>query len=166
LLTIDKIKVDISSGKFEALPGPLCDWCSYQKYCPLFKHKFKEKTPADDEIKRLAEEYFALKEQSDKNNKRLAEIKSIIGRYYDEKGVERIFSDSGYLTRSSKKTFIYDAGLLRDVLEPIGRWKEVLTIDNSKLKNVIVSLSAVKKRLIEGAKKVGKETKSIMATKK
>jgi len=70
------------------------------------------------------------------------------------------------LTRSSKKTFIYDAGLLRDVLEPIGRWKEVLTIDNSKLKNVIVSLSAVKKRLIEGAKKVGKETKSIMATKK
>jgi hypothetical protein len=113
----------------------------------------------------LAEEYFVLKEQLDKNNKRLTEIKSIIGRYYDETGVERIFSDAGYLSRSSKKTFIYDADLLRDVLEPIGRWEEVLTIDNNKLKNVVVSLSAAKKRLIEGAKKIGKETKSIVATK-
>ncbi|MBI4837329.1 MAG: PD-(D/E)XK nuclease family protein [Candidatus Portnoybacteria bacterium] len=165
LLTIDKIKTDISGGKFEALPGPLCDWCSYQKYCPLFKHKFKEKTPADEEIKRLTEEYFILKEQSDKNNGRLAEIKNIIGRYYDESGVERIFSDSGYLTRSAKKTFTYDVNILKDILEPIGRWQEVLMVDAAKLKNVITSLSSSKKRLIEKAKKIEKETKSIIATK-
>lgn len=165
LLTIDRIKVDISGGKFEALLGPLCDWCSYQKYCPLFKHKFKEKTPTDEEIRRLAEEYFVLKEQSDKNGKRLMEIKGIVGRYYDETGVERIFSDSGYLTRSAKKTFAYDVNLLKDILEPMGKWKEILTIDVAKLKSVTVSLPSAKRRLVEKAKKVEKETKSIIATK-
>ncbi len=165
LLTIDKIKEDLARGKFEPLPGPLCGWCQYQKYCPLFKHKFKEKIPTDEEIKRLTEEYFSLKEQSDQAIKRLAEIKTIINRYCEEQGVERVFTDSGYITRATKKTFVYDGKTLKDILEPLGKWKEILTIDTAKLKSIIVSLPLAKKRLIEKSKKVGKETKSLTATK-
>ncbi len=164
LLTIDQIKNSAAAQKFEPQPGPLCDWCQYQRYCPLFKHKFKEKTATDEEIKKMVEEYFSLKDQSDKSAKRLAEIKTAINRYYDEQGIERVFSDSGQITRSEKKTFIYDGRALKDILDPLGKWKEILTVDAAKLKGIIVSLPPDKKRLVEKAKRVEKETKTITAT--
>jgi RecB family exonuclease len=165
LLTIDQIKNSAAAQKFEPQPGPLCDWCQYQPYCPLFKHKFQEKTPSDEEIKKMVEEYFMLKEQSDKSVKRLAEIKNIINCYYDEQGIERVFSDSGQMTRAGKKTFVYDGKALKDILEPLGKWKEILTVDTAKLKGIIASLPPAKKRLVEKAKRVEKEIKTITATK-
>jgi RecB family exonuclease len=166
LLTTDKIKNDIARQEFEPNPGPLCDWCAFQPYCPLFKHKFIEKTPAEEEIKQLAEEYFFLKEQTDKSAKRLTEIKDLFNLYYNERAIDRIFSNSGYITRSAKKTYVYDRKIVKEILLPLGKWKEVLTVDKAKLKGVIASLAPDKKRLIEQAKKVVKETKSITATKK
>jgi putative RecB family exonuclease len=165
LLTIDKIKNDMARDRFEPIPGPLCDWCQYQRYCPLFKHKFKEKTPTDEEIKRLTEEYFLLKEQSDAAVKRLAEIKSIINRYCDSQNIERVFSDSGCITRSAKKSFVYDGKALQEILEPLGKWRNVLSVDVTKLKSMIVGLPTGVKRKIEKIKKIEKETKSIIAAK-
>lgn len=165
LLTIDKIKQDVSQEKFESNPGPLCNWCQFQRWCPLFKHKFKEKTPTDKEIKILIDEFLELKAKSDENAKKMVEIKDKINRYYDEQGVERVFSNSGYVTRTSKKTFIYDGQALKDVLEPLGKWKEILTVDAAKLKGIIASLPAEIKRKIERIKKVDKEIKTITITK-
>lgn len=165
LLITDQIKSSMTKNEFDANPGPLCDWCQYQPHCPLFKHKFTEKTPAEEEIKQLAEEYFFLKEQTDKSAKRLAEIKDLFNLYYNEQAVDRIFSNSGYITRSAKKTYVYDGKIIKEILLPLGKWKDVLTVDKAKLKGVIASLSPDKKRLIEQAKKVAKEIKSITATK-
>jgi RecB family exonuclease len=165
LAIIDKIKIDLSNHHFEPNFGPLCDWCQYQPYCPLFKHKFQKPAPGDDEIKSLINEYFSLKASSDSSVKRMAEIKSIINQYYDQQGVERVFSDSGYMTRIAKKTFTYDGKALKEILEPLGKWKEILAVDSSRLKKVIESLPAESKRKIEKIKKIGKDVKVITATK-
>jgi len=165
LLTIDQIKESASSQKFEAQPGPLCDWCQFQKWCPLFKHKFKEPALTGLEIKSAIDEFLELKAKTDENSKRMAELRNTINRYYNAEDVERVFSDKGYITRSSKKTFAYDGRALKDILEPLGKWKEVLTVDTAKLKSVIASLPAEIKRKIEQVKKISKETKILNITK-
>lgn len=165
LATIDQIKASSAKKEFEPQPGPLCDWCQYQPYCPLFKHKFKEKTMSDEEMSALVKEYFELKNSSDTAGKRMAEIKNLANRYFDAQGLERIFSDSGYITRTPKKTFIYDGRALKEILEPLGKWREILTVDTAKLKKIIDSLPLEIKRKIEHAKKTDKEYKIISATK-
>lgn len=165
LITIDQIKNNLSAQEFEPNPGPLCGWCQYQPLCPLFKHKFKEKTLTDEEINSAVKEYFELKSKSEESSKRMLEIKSLINRYYDEQGLERVFSDAGTITRSTKKTFAYDGKALKEILEPLGKWREVLAVDTAKLKKVIEALPADVKRKLEQIKKVGKETKTITATK-
>lgn len=162
---VDQIKKSANQEKFEPKPGPLCDWCPYQPYCPLFKHKFKEKTISDEQIKTLVDEYWELKTKSDQHSKRMIEIKDLINRYCNEQGLERIFSEQGYITRLPQKRFTYDAKILREILEPLGKWNEILTVDANKLKKVIDSLPLETKRKIEEAKKLEREFKTITISK-
>jgi hypothetical protein len=32
----------IEAGKFEPHQNPLCDWCEYQRLCPLFRHQYEK----------------------------------------------------------------------------------------------------------------------------
>lgn len=158
---IDQIKNDTSQAKFEPRPGPLCPWCQYQPYCPLFKHKFKEKTLTDEEMKSIVNEYLELKSKNDQYSKRMTEIKDLINCYCDQQGLERVFTESGYITRLPQKRFTYDAKVLKEILEPLGKWNEILTVDSKKLKKIIDLLPLEKKRKIEETKKLEKEFKTI-----
>src|SRR3989344_4493862 len=44
LASLEKTFLDviqsIEGGKFDPILSPLCDWCGYQKICPVWKHKF------------------------------------------------------------------------------------------------------------------------------
>lgn len=164
LLIIDRVKNSITNEKFDPNPGPLCDWCQFQPHCPLFKHKFKEKTPDDQEIKKIIDEYLELKIKSDETSKKMAELKILINRYYDKNNVERVFADSGYITRAPKKIFTYDGKALKAILEPLGKWQEILTVDTTILRKIIDSLPVNVKRKIEAIKRLDKETKTISIT--
>jgi len=163
---IDKIKISSAEQSFEPNPGPLCGWCQYQPHCPLFKHKFMEKALGDEEARELAKEYFELKSRADQDSKRMTEIREKISAYMNEQKLDRVFSESGSITRSPKKNYTYDGRALKAILEPLGKWKEILAIDSTKLKKVIASLSEKEKRKIEQIKKLDKETKIISVKRK
>jgi len=129
----------INKSKFEPRVNPLCDWCQYQQYCPLYKHKFiSEESPAldDKEIKEVIKEYFTIKEKQSIDNKRINELKQIINKYCDNKSIDRVFGDEGYITRLSQQRFSYNFNKVKEILEPIGKWKEILTIDKVKFKKL------------------------------
>jgi len=132
----------IQKSDFEPRSNPLCDWCQYQKYCPLFRHKFisEEKTIDSEKIKNIISEFFAVKERQSTDNKRLGELKGDINKYCDENNLDRIFGDNGYITRQLQKRIGYDFEEVKAILEPLGKWEEVLAINNAKLKKVITSL--------------------------
>jgi putative RecB family exonuclease len=163
---IDKIKISSAEQSFEPNPGPLCGWCQYQPHCPLFKHKFMEKALGDEEARELAKEYFELKSRADQDSKRMTEIREKISAYMNEQKLDRVFSESGSITRSPKKNYTYDGRALKAILEPLGKWKEILAIDSTKLKKVIASLPEKEKRKIEQIKKLDKETKIISVKRK
>lgn len=165
-LFLDTIKV-IEAGNFEPTMSPLCDWCGYQNLCPMWKHKFKELRHIDtEEINKSIEEYIDLKSAIAMTKDRLAKLQEDILGYMDQEGVERVFGPQGVIARSLRKTYKYDEKKLREVLEPLDHWEDVLKVDGIALRNILGVLPYDAKKEIEKAKVLNKETKSLSVKKK
>ncbi|PIV10034.1 MAG: hypothetical protein COS49_02720 [Candidatus Portnoybacteria bacterium CG03_land_8_20_14_0_80_41_10] len=159
----------IKESDFQPRANPLCPWCQYQPWCPLYKHKFiQEQSPAPDDqkIKEVIDEYFQIKDKQSRDNQRLGELKGMLNQYFDQKGLERVFGQNGYITRLSQKRFSYNFNKVREILEPIGKWNEILTIDSAKLKKVVDSLPYQTQKQIDQAKTLEREFKVISVSKK
>jgi len=150
-------------NKFNPTPNALCDWCEFQRNCPFFKHKFKEEKIFfnDQDIKALIGEYTKLNDEVDERDKRLKEIKTEMSKFMDQEGLERLFGDDGYITRQAIQRFKYDSTALRMILEPLGRWQDVLKVDDVRLKKVVRELPPEKQQKIEETKKLDKEYKTL-----
>lgn len=115
---------EIEKSDFKPIPSALCDWCGYKKICPMWKNLYKEqKSVNDEQIKEIVNEFFALKENNGKNNKRLGELKELIENYLDQEKIERIFSDMGYITRLTQVRYNYDINKIREVLGSLDKWR-------------------------------------------
>lgn len=159
----------IKKSAFEPRANPLCDWCQYQPHCPLYKHKFiRPDSPAPDEqkIKEVLKEFFEIKDRQNQDTKRSAELKETINRYCDKNGLERVFGEEGYVTRLPQRRFSYNFKQVREILEPIGKWDEILTIDAAKFRKVVDSLPYSLKKQIDQAKRLEREFKMISVTRK
>ncbi|MEI6587523.1 MAG: PD-(D/E)XK nuclease family protein [Candidatus Moraniibacteriota bacterium] len=162
---LETIKL-IEEGKFEPTISPLCDWCGYQNICPMWKHKFKEARKIDtEEIAGLIDEYIDLKSAMSLTKDRLAKIQEDIVTYMGQEGVERVFGSQGIIARSLRVTYKYDEERIQSILEPLGRWKEVLKLDKTALKNVSDLLPAPIKKEIEKAKIEDKTSSSLVVKK-
>ncbi|MDD5590049.1 MAG: PD-(D/E)XK nuclease family protein, partial [Candidatus Portnoybacteria bacterium] len=148
-----------SEQKFSPKPGPLCDWCAYQKHCPLFKHKFREEKIIfnDQDLNALIAEYAALKKEIEEKTERSDELKIIFGKFMDQEGMERLFAPDGYISRATIQRFKYDPNLLKNILEPIGRWNDILKIDETRLKKIALQLPADLREKINKARQLAKE---------
>lgn len=165
-LFLDTIKI-IESSNFEPVISPLCDWCGYQKMCPMWKHKFKELRKIDtDEINSFISEYIDLKSAVNITKDRLAKLQEDILQYMDQEAVERVFGEKGVIARTLRKTYKYDEKMLREILEPLDKWEDVLKVDGIALKNILGAIPYEARQKAEKAKVVDKETKSLLVKKK
>jgi len=157
----------IEEGKFEPNVTPLCDWCGYQKFCPMWKHKFKEERKMDaEEINDAISDYINLKSTVTSTKTQLAELQEKIMQYMDQEGVGRVFSDDGIIAQTLRKTYKYDEKKLRDILEPLDKWEAVLKVDGIALRNIMGVLSSSIQKEVDSAKILDKETKSLSVKKK
>ena len=159
----------IKSSDFKPIPGPLCDWCGYQRECPMFRHKFKQEK-SEININEVVEEYYELKEKNKKSTQKVAELQQLINRYCDEQKIDRVFSDeeSGggiTITRTAQQRYAYDLNKIKSVLDPLKKWEEVISVDSVKLKKIASALSYQEKKKIEEAKEVKSEYKVLKVKK-
>lgn len=165
-LFLDTIKI-IESGKFEPNISPLCDWCGYQNRCPMWKHKFKDLRKIDtEEINAVIEEYIDMKSAISITKDRLEKLQESIVQYMDQEGVERVFGKNGLIARTLRKTYKYDEKKLREILEPLDKWEDVLKVDGIALRNILGTLPFQIKQEAEKAKVIDKESKSLTVKKK
>ncbi len=166
LTTIQEIEEKKQTGNFEPVVSPLCDWCGYQKMCPMWKHKFKELRHINtEEVNQAIGEYIDLQSAVSLTKARLGELQEIIRDYMKQEGVDRVFSPNGIIAKALRKTYGYDREQLRSILAPLGKWETVLKIDGTALKNIFTSLPYEVKRAIEETKKLEKETESLVVKK-
>ena len=157
----------IEEQKFEPHVSPLCDWCGYQNHCPMWKHKFKELRKIDtQEVNDAIEEYVNLKSAMSLTKDRMGKLQEIITKYMEQEGVERVFGEAGIIAQSLRKTYKYDEKRLREILEPLQHWEDVLKVDGIALKNILGILPVAARKEVEKAKTVDKETKSLVVKKK
>ena len=158
---------EIEAGHFEPRVNPLCDWCGFQKICPMWKHKFRElRTATTEEKEQAVNDYLATKRAIELDKQKLMKLQATILEYMDAEDVERLFGDVGIIERARTQKYDYDAGKLRDRLEPLGKWESVLTVNQTLVKKTLASLPLETRKQIEAeAKTPGKETVTLRVKK-
>jgi putative RecB family exonuclease len=129
----------IAAGKFEPRQNPLCDWCDYQAMCPLYRHKF-DREPADStpRMTEIVDEWVALKQQGREVYRRLDELAALINAFCEEHGYRRLFASNGsVIDRRPQHVTAPDEAKLREVLEPLGLWDRVLSVDPRKVSDLV-----------------------------
>jgi len=129
----------IGAGKFEPRENPLCDWCDYQAMCPIFRHRFERQdgdpTPRMTE---LVDEWIGLKRQGREVYRRIDELVALINAFCEEHGYRRLYgSDGAAVDRRPQHVTQPDEEALRRVLEPLGLWERVLSVDTKKLNDLV-----------------------------
>lgn len=145
LKTIAEIQKKLATGdRFEPVPGSFCDWCPYKPMCPAWKHLYRKKQEAgiknQEEIDVVLKEYFSVLKEKERDEARLAELKTRIRLYMEAAGYDRVFGEDGYLSRSEQKRYRYDLEKVRSILEPLGKWESILAADERKLKLILKEL--------------------------
>ncbi len=158
---------DIQEEKFEPTLSPLCDWCGYQKMCPLWRHKFAETRKFEtEEVKQSVTEYIGIKNDLAIQKKKLAELQDTLFGYMEQEGVDRVFGEAGVISKSIRKTYKYDEEIVRSVLEPINEWNSVQKLDGTLLRKKLGEIPlALRKKIEEEGKRLDKETTSLSVKK-
>lgn len=144
--TIKEIEGRVKDNhNFPPTPSPLCDWCSYRKICPMWKHMYakefeKEKIKGQEELNGAIAEYFKLRDNNAENNDRMDELKNLVSVFMDENGVDRVFGNAGHITRKVTEKKSYDLDKIKEFIDP-QVWNEILEPDEKKFEKVIPSLS-------------------------
>jgi len=157
-LFLDIIQL-IEAEKFDPTLSPLCDWCGYQNLCPMWKHKFKELRKIDSqEVQQSIAEFIELRSAITITKDRLEKIQEQILQYMDQEGVERVFGESGLIAKTLRKAYKYDEEKIREILEPLDKWEDVLKVDGIALRNILAILPLETKTALDEAKMVNKES--------
>jgi PD-(D/E)XK nuclease superfamily len=131
----------IAAGKFEPRANPLCDWCDFQARCPLYRHKYERMggDPAPN-MSALVDEWIGLKRESFERWRRLDELAALVNAFAEEHGYRRLYgSDGSAIDRRPQHVTAPDPQRIRAILEPMGLWERVLSVDPKKLSELIES---------------------------
>lgn len=125
----------IDAGRFEPRENPLCGWCDYQRLCPVFRHKYeRESAPR---IAEVVDEWVRLKREHRDRWRRLDELGATIKAFAEEHGLKRLYGDEGAVSLVDRVETATDPGAVRRLLEPLGLYESVLTIDPGALHDLI-----------------------------
>lgn len=157
---------EIEKNYFPSIPSALCNYCSYKNICPMWSHLYQKQTLADEEVKKMVDEYFILKNANDQTDEKLVEIKRQINVYLEKKGLDRVFGDEGFIVKTSQIKEDYDWEKIRPILERRGVWAEVLGLEKKKFETLLKKLPADTLKEIEEAKTKTRTVKILKAMKK
>jgi len=131
----------IAAEKFDPRPNPLCDWCEYQALCPVYRHRAEqgEGDPAPN-MTAIVDEWISLKRRVREIYARFDELNPLINAFADEHGYRRLFgTDGSAIDRRPQHVTAPVDEKVRAILEPMGLWEQVISVDPAKLNALIES---------------------------
>jgi len=154
----------IKKSNFEPHSSILCGWCGYRNICPVWRH-FYEKEEKQDlnnvDIKNTIDKYFTLKEEKEQLEEKLTELKNLIDVYCQEKGLKRVFGENGYFSHTVYNKVSYDISKLKEILEPLEKWDDVIEINAKKLKKILKEIPVDLRQKIKEIEKIDEEFKCL-----
>ena len=159
----------IQTSSFEPKTSPLCNWCGYRPICPVWRHFYENGSDKEFNginIEEKIDEYFKLKSDKEQLDDRLKELKNTIEIYSRQKGLKRVFGTNGSFNQEVSHKISFDKNKLKELLEPLGKWEEILAIDPKKLQKVLKEIPPDVREEIEKAKKIEKAYEYLEANEK
>jgi putative RecB family exonuclease len=126
----------IEHGLFEPRENPLCGWCDYRHVCPLFRHRDEPGDPPSP-IAEAIDEWIALKRQDRERWRRLEELGALIRAYAEEHELTRVYGSDGAIQLVRRVAAAPDPEEVRRILEPLGLYGSVLSVDPRRLDDLI-----------------------------
>jgi hypothetical protein len=88
----------------------------------------------------IVDEWIGLKREDWATYRRLEGLKALINAFCEEHGYQRLFgSDGAAIDRRAQHVSAPDAQRVREILEPLGLWERVLSVDPKRLSELIES---------------------------
>lgn len=170
LRTIREIETRAREGSsFEPIVSPLCDFCGYKPICPAWRHLYKNVKTEEIEGARVPEilnEFFGLKDDKARIEQRLKELSGMLTRYLEAEEIDRVFGEGGMVAKRIFRKYAYDFERIRGILEPLGRWQDVLKADEARLKAIMKEIPEAAREEIAKARMLLRSTVSLAATRK
>ncbi len=161
----------IENQQFPSRSSPLCAYCGYEHLCSFQKDKFRAKGEKDEEtgidIDKVVEKYLALRDQNKDCENQLEDLKEAIHNYLDKKSLDRIYSEKAIITRRLIQRYNYDSQKVRQILEPLGLFEEVVEVKSSKIKSLFEDgiIDTETHAKVQKEKSIGSESRQIFVQK-
>ncbi|MFC2066915.1 PD-(D/E)XK nuclease family protein [Chloroflexota bacterium] len=154
---------NIANKRFPATENQYCP-CDFPEHCPYYRQKYAAATPQAPRQEVLpgiaaadaVERYVALQEQIKELQLELDEAKQLIIGFCQSEGLNRIFGTEHAITYKLLERTGFSEDEARAILEPIGLWGRVLSLDKSRLKQLQADESVAEdiKKKLENLKQV------------
>lgn len=135
----------IAAERFEPRDNPLCNWCDFQKICPLYRHRYEGEEGASGEppapdMTALVQEWVALSRSHQQTQQRLDELGAQISAFARQNDYGRLFAaDGAAIERHPVRVSDPDEEQLRGILEPLGLWDKAVALDAGRLSALVES---------------------------
>jgi len=135
---------DIAEERFPAIENQYCP-CDFPEQCPYYRQKYAEivAEPKETDILRgmavaeVVEHYVSLQNQIKALQLQFDEIKQIIIDFCRAEGLNRVYGREHAITYKLMEKTGFSEDEVRALLEPRGLWNQVLSLDQSRLKQLI-----------------------------
>jgi RecB family exonuclease len=139
---IVEVAEGIQKQKFEPRRGNYCP-CEFPQFCPYYRHQYmteeEKKIEAfpDINIEQVVEQYGELKAEYKELDLKEKELREILVKYFEEKGVREVLSGKHRIFQVISKKDEYDENEVRKILEPEGLWERVISLNGKMLSELL-----------------------------
>jgi len=131
---------NVAEGEFPATENQYCP-CDFAEHCPYYRQRIEP--PKETDILRgmavdeAVEHYVSLQGQIKELESQLEEIKQMITNFCQAEGLNRVYGREHAITYKLVEKAGFSEDEVRALLEPEGLWHRVLSLDQSRLKQLI-----------------------------
>lgn len=147
---IEQIESAWETGNFPPRESELCQWCSFQEYCPLKKHQIRlEEMPVNEYLNEegvvLVNKYIEYLSRKEEIENELGKLKEAIIAYAEKNGVSRVYGSDFYLTLKKQERFQFPGAgekerlILENIIKEAGLWERFSALDRYALEKALRS---------------------------
>jgi len=146
-----KIADDIAEQRFPATENQYCP-CDFPEHCPYYRQKYAEIVAEPREtgiwhgmaVADAVEQYVSLQSQIKELQLKFEEIKQMVIDFCQTEGLNRVYGREHAITCKLVERTGFSEDEVRALLEPEGLWEQVLSLDQSRLNQLVTNMEVAK----------------------
>ncbi|MFC1911733.1 RecB family exonuclease [Chloroflexota bacterium] len=146
-----EVAENIINQKFPAVENQYCP-CDFPEHCPYYRQQYaktakelpRQETLPGMEPTEAVEQYVSLQQQIKELQEQFDELKQMIIAFCQTEGINRVYGRENEITYKLVEMTGFSEDEVKALLEPAGLWKQVLSFDQSRVKQLLADEEVAK----------------------